>query len=614
MIKKISKIFPVLFLMVSLGVLLLTQSKIELIQIVRADCRGIGESWNECCADGLSKSVTCTGVGSDGCCNSWDTGDCDQVDSACDYDDDGGGGDDGGGDSCDGATNTCCDGDRYMSDGSIGPEPWCGTIGSETIDGPCNCDGSTLSCTPCGDGTVCQGGSCVPGTSSCTVDGSCSRFDCNNVCTIGGSPVDCQTTCGIWIGHDACNGETGGCSSADTDHYNAELSNKGSMQYSEDYWCTTQQMDTSSGGGEYAVVYIGDGGAWCANWFDGSSGTVQNECGNGASSMSDLDWDCTEEVLEPPACISVTDSLATSQTIVSTDEPLYFIVNAQRGSSDLIKTEICFHGNFEGPGWSTGWKCLRDESPNDELFNLSQVDNNNSDFILNPSGLISFEAIKEALTATPNAHDGTLINQQGIMWGVNISDANGTCFGSGRYPADNDDGPGCSVDDSCMGSLSYEPLAPTCNEISMFSDSYATNKIENFSNLLPEQTVSFQCVGNDPSNQIRAHQYRIIIDGIEQLPLPAPIQASTDSGISTSINAEVNLTAGEYIVQCRVCTDTTEGSCQEWEATPLPPGCPPYATDLDCTNDAECISCYGSTARCVNDQCGIPTGDVNLFD
>ncbi|MBD3363456.1 hypothetical protein GF362_07110, partial [Candidatus Dojkabacteria bacterium] len=36
----------------------------------------VGDEWNECCGECLSKHVTCTGTDESGNCNAWDTGPC----------------------------------------------------------------------------------------------------------------------------------------------------------------------------------------------------------------------------------------------------------------------------------------------------------------------------------------------------------------------------------------------------------------------------------------------------------------------------------------------------------------------------------------------------------
>ena len=154
-------------------------------------------------------------------------------------------------------------------------------------------------------------------------------------------------------------------------------------------------------------------------------------------------------------------------------------------------------------------------------------------------------------------------------------------------------------------------IAPTCNTISML-DSAGTTTITDYSQLSPGQTIKFQCSANNPDGADVYYQFNIAkhnpTTGVYSSIINSPTDISS-SIISSNITID---STGDYYAQCRVCTDTTEASCQEWEQTPLPPGCPPQATSLICDDDTACIACYGQPVSCTAGVCQIPTGIIDL--
>lgn len=88
-----------------------------------------------------------------------------------------------------GCVGCCCNGVRYMPDGSEGPMPWCGNIGGGG-DRPCRCDGNNVVC----EDTACPG-QCRDGVCTGEVGGNCrcesgtANGGCGSGCTFDNPSV-----------------------------------------------------------------------------------------------------------------------------------------------------------------------------------------------------------------------------------------------------------------------------------------------------------------------------------------------------------------------------------------------------------------------------------------
>jgi len=159
------------------------------------------------------------------------------------------------------------------------------------------------------------------------------------------------------------------------------------------------------------------------------------------------------------------------------------------------------------------------------------------------------------------------------------------------------------------------PIAPTCNDISML-DSNDGTPIDDDTPLSPGQTIKFQCSAN-PADAAVYYQFNIAKHNPTTGVYSSIINSPTDIS-SSIISSDITIdSTGDYYAQCRICTDATdEASCQDWEQTPLPPGCEPVASNMSCTNEAECIACYGQPVSCDDTEDGkryqIPTGGFDL--
>lgn len=230
------------------------------------------------------------------------------------------------------------------------------------------------------------------------------------------------------------------------------------------------------------------------------------------------------------ACLGVTGTLPNS-SVVDPDTQLTY--TASSDGTNLTQVEVCFHGNFEGPGWSTGWQCLRDLDPQDETYPISETGAPGnppfgSDFSIRllPTAHTRFSDIKTALVAS--GHNANQIDQLGIIWAVNVFQQNGdSCFSLNE--------PGCSVP-SCHGNLTLTssptltptppqstpttpPGAPYCHEIRAYVVEDPINNPANWHQLTFEQLGQLQAEDdvyftvrgweNDPINDFDRARFTI---------------------------------------------------------------------------------------------------------
>lgn len=159
---------------------------------------------------------------------------------------------------------------------------------------------------------------------------------------------------------------------------------------------------------------------------------------------------------EQASCQAVSGSL--SATSVTASKLLDFTVTTS--GSNLTNIELCFHGNFAGPGWSTGWQCLRDEDPTTPTYGRyphpetapppGSHNPPRSDFSVNTDGTFTFTQIKNALVTT--GHNAQSLDEHGIKWAVNVYQNEGVCFSSGTYST----GGSCTAADTCEGTLALQ--------------------------------------------------------------------------------------------------------------------------------------------------------------
>lgn len=157
--------------------------------------------WGEC--EGKDEyEVCCTSQNAQGQCQAW----CNKGLIRADSPNCGGGGTTP--TDCTGAQNTCCGGQRYMPDGSIGPQPWCH---SDDYEYTCNCPNQSGYYSPCQTGKRCGAYS--------ETNGQCEKSDCSvhrDPCPPGNvacaDDISCNSDCpSVRKQYDVCRGRiTGG--------------------------------------------------------------------------------------------------------------------------------------------------------------------------------------------------------------------------------------------------------------------------------------------------------------------------------------------------------------------------------------------------------------------
>jgi hypothetical protein len=267
--------------------------------------------------------------------------------------------------------------------------------------------------------------------------------------------------------------------------------------------------------------------------------------------------------VEQAACLGTTGALADNTVVQASTPPLNFSV--QSSGSDIYNVEVCFHGNFEGPGWDKGWKCLRDSTPGDGVFNSadaapppSSQNPPGSDFAIS-GGVFTFANLKTALTSDPNPHDGELIDERGIIWGVNVFQSSGICFSGGNYST----GGTCEVADSCTGVLGLTPPPPTATPSPTPPTSEAlvcTDLTSNNDSPGLGDTVIYACTGTPEKDVVSADFQYSVDNGSTWVSLP--------NLPANQLQASLMVTeATKYKVRCRVCD--AQNACTAWQGATI---------------------------------------------
>ena len=521
MLKKISKIFPVLFLVASLGVLFLTNTpKTQFVEQVLAG----DQCPNYSCPEGTTIQK-CTSSCMDGynAIERWGTC-CDSNHENCDA---------GHWDSVD------CTNDYTCSGGACVP---IGEPGTCTPD----CIAWNASTDSCGDAVI----RCPIECSGLSRTYYCTSFTCNDE---GGVTAErCDQNAVAW--------ENGGGASGSSNIQDGKILYQDKL-LSKD--CFVKQTDYYSS-------------------FNGTTPVFTSYKGHSMGNRNKSLDECLAEpeiTPMPPAANFSGDCYPTDQTY--NDLSYRFSLNNITGTGDFKQAtlflsfsqgnpsaaaETAFKTFFGEPTWTSGsWYGYW-------LDRQSSMNNNALDFRTWDEQIIiggnkgNQKTIDDLVDQTQTWVDSGLLTSD-FTYGV---EASVTLESNGEINKTNSVG-GSHV--AILPNACAEPIAPQCTNIQMFSPSNdpitGFSLITDFSTLTVGQLVGFQCESS-PADDNQFYKYRVVqVDSDD--PTLGHVIENFSEGYMTGLSGPFDIPgSAQYFAQCVTCIQNSDSefNCAEWESIP----------------------------------------------